>query len=283
MKTRTTYSEWSDVEQENDVAKAMKRVQRWTEHVGQGTRPVAYLCGGAGVGKTRAIKNGLRNSPHQPLFLSPTRYTDLIEAFREAGGKRPIIFEEADQVLNSVRMVNLLKIATDEDGPRLAEAGKFGRVKMNAPILLASNRNMNDDAAFPKEVREHIAALRSRSAPLVIPNAPLQVWEYACHLAITQNLIRTDQKGRGISIATQNAALEWFTRHIWRMDDVSPRRLKQIALTFARYGADEEDFALSDLQANLIRSAEEVSHLPVLPIPEVIPFSARTMPVSVAA
>lgn len=270
LKLRTTIEDWTAVETENEVAKAMQRAQRWTEQVCKGDLPVAYLCGGAGLGKTRSIKEGLKNSPFEPIFCNPINFEDIIRAFKTAAGKRPIIFEEADHVLNSVRMVNLLKIATDEDGPRVSENSRFGRVKMDAPVLLASNRDMNDGKAFPKEVRDHVGALRSRSEPLIIPSDPVQVWEYACYLAIVKGMLRTNQKGQGVSVATQNRALKWFTENMWRMDDVSPRRLIKIMQVFSRYSLDEESLILSDLQPMLKLPANAVADKPDLRVPQII-------------
>jgi hypothetical protein len=281
QKNRTTLADWQAVAIENRVARDLARAALWAEQVCDGSRPVAYICGVAGVGKTHAIRQGLHIAKARglaPIYCNPTSYREMVDAYAEAGGKRPVVFEEADQVFGTERMLNILKIATDEAGPRVYSEDGKRPVKLDAPTLVASNRDLNDDALFEPKLRPHIQALRSRSAPLVITADPHLLWEYACHLAITKGLIRQNNRGQGISLRIQDAALAWFTEHLWRLDEVSPRRLREIARGIDRYWDREhgnwkrggEEAWRADLQAFLTRPTQDtqVPTTPHMVLPE---------------
>lgn len=106
QKTRTSLADWQAVATENPVARNLARAALWAEQVCDGSRPVAYICGVAGVGKTHAIRQGLQIAKahgHAPVYCNPTSYREMVDAYAEAGGKRPVVFEEADQVCAAVR------------------------------------------------------------------------------------------------------------------------------------------------------------------------------------
>lgn len=267
---RTSLEDWQAVAADNPIACDLNRATSWVEQVCQGSRTVAYICGAAGVGKTHAIGRGLQIAKSrglEPVYCNPATYREMVEAYAEAGGKRPVVFEEADQIFGTERMLNILKIATDEAGPRVYGQNGKKPVKLDAPTLVATNQNLNDDALFAPKLRTHIHAVRSRNVPLVISTEPLLLWEYSCYLAIAKDLIRHNNRGQGISVHIQNMALEWFTQNLWRLDEVSPRRLRGIALGIDRYweraqgawGPGGEAAWRADLQAFLRHPAQSRS------------------------
>ncbi len=279
LKNRMSLQEWEAVKTENPVAQDLSRAALWAEQVCQRSRSVAYICGAAGVGKTYAVDQGLQTAKRRgvrPVYCNPASYRDMVDAYAEADGKRPVVFEEADQVFGTERMLNVLKLATDESGPRVYGRNGKRPVRLDAPTLLTSNRDLNEDAHFAPKLRPHVQALRSRSVPLVISADPLPLWEYACYLAITKGLIRQNSGGQGISVRIQDAALAWFTEHLWRLDEVSPRRLREIARSIDRYWDPSqktwkcggEEAWRADLQAFLKRP---VNAAPVPVIPRIFP------------
>jgi hypothetical protein len=274
MAVRETKQDWEAVAEQNEVAITAARCQRATRNVCKGTWNVALLCGPPSVGKSHSIKIGVQHAGVNPIHAAPENWRELLEVFSEAREVRPIIFDEADHILDSPRMINILKIATDRKGHRTYPY-KGRTLKLTAPVLIASNRDLNDGSLFEKAVRPHIAAIRSRRAPIVFPDSTtdagrLALWEYACYLAVVHELLKARQDNNGYnSPALQNAALEWFTQHVWRMDDVSPRALLQI-MAYIEAEPHQPSMWQSDCQSMLKVPAAEVVGKSTPPIPQII-------------
>lgn len=267
MQIRNSKNDWDEVGQTNPVAKSVEQIRRQTRSVCAGFISGALIYGGPGIGKSHVIRG--ETESRKPLFLRPKDSNDIIEAFIAAGPSRPIILEEADNVFNTVPMINVMKIALDVNGPRESWDRKHGTVKLHAPVLVATNRDLRNMSLFPKEVRPHIEAICSRVAPICLAGSVEELWEYACYLAISQDMLRF-RNGKAVSLVVQNTALEWFTRNMWRLDEVSPRRLKLVATMIEQY-PDKRDFWEADLQPFLVRTVAEVAHQEAFEIPQIVP------------
>ena len=243
LKTRMTEADWDAVEDANPLAAKMRTAQRKIEAVLRGDQAAAYLCGGAGVGKTHIINATINATGITPIRISTDSYRDVIRAFEESRGRTPIIFEECDQMFRSERTLNILKLATDAAGARKmqvwvpparkGEDGYFKTISCTNPLLFAMNGNINDINAFPRILQPHLQALIDREKPLVIDAAKEAWWEYSVFLALRRGLLRQSEDRRhDIPLALQNAAIRWFSANAWNMAHPSPRTLKKIAGVF---------------------------------------------------
>jgi hypothetical protein len=244
LKTRMTEADWDAVEDANPLAAKMRTAQRKIEAVLRGDQAAAYLCGGAGVGKTHIINATINATGITPIRISTDSYRDVIRAFEESRGRTPIIFEECDQMFRSERTLNILKLATDAAGARKmqvwvpparkGEDGYFKTISCTNPLLFAMNGNINDINAFPRILQPHLQALIDREKPLVIDAAKEAWWEYSVFLALRRGLLRRSEDGQqDVPLKLQNAAIRWFSANAWNMVHPSPRTLKKIAGIFA--------------------------------------------------
>lgn len=272
MKERNTYEDWADVErdQANAVASAVSLARSSTLAVAEGKLQVAYLSGPSGIGKSKAIDDAVSAMGAKPIRGNPHNYRDVIEALRQSRGKRPVVFDEADVLFRSDRILNALKIATEGK----ARQRVYNGASVNAPIFVSTNDDLGDDKLWPRELRPHHQALFNRSAPICIPGGNrADLWEYSVHVAITTPLLWEAQNGDGVPVALRNAALEFFTVNLWRLKVVSPRTLKNIATTMHLF---REDSALPHrLNAMLDSNAAATGLIP--PIPKVLPRPSAGM------
>lgn len=112
----------------------------------------------------------------------------------------------------------------------------------------------------------------SREHPITIDGNRAERWEYTVSLAVLHNLLRKSEDQKVfMPLEVQNAAIVWFTMNLWRLDEVSPRRLKKIAKMMMlhhsaeyRYGRQGLD---DDLEQFLMPSAG--SGLPHPPVPTI--------------
>lgn len=243
LTTRTTEADWDAVEDENPLAAKMRTAQRKTEAVLLGYATAAYLCGGAGGGKTHAINLAVATTGITPIRISTDNYRDVIRAFEESRGRTPIIFEECDHMFRSERTINILKLATDAAGARemqvwvpparKGEEGYHKTIRLTSPVQFAMNGNIMDLAAFPARLRPHLQALIDREKPVVIDGPKAAWWEYSVFLALRRGLLRKTEDGKlDVPLRLQNAAVEWFSENAWNLVHPSPRTLKKIAGVF---------------------------------------------------
>lgn len=238
-KKRKTETDWDAVPTESPLAKQLGGAKRRVHVVLAGSRPVVFICGGAGIGKTKAILdilNGRKSVRHLPS----TR-RDLEHCFEQSNGRTPIVLEECDNIFKSVPCLNLLKLATDPDGPRFVEvrvppkkkgaASTTKRISLKAPLVVALNGDLTDESQWPKECRRHIQAMCSREQPILIYPSREQAWEYSCYLALRKEMLRR-VNGLDVSIALQNHAIRWFTEHLYSLKEVSPRSLCSVLKFF---------------------------------------------------
>jgi hypothetical protein len=254
LKTRTTEEDWKAVETENPLSKRIRTARRRVEQVLDGNVRACYLSGGAGLGKTEAINAAVAG--RAVIRAIPRDYHDLLFWFERSKGTIPLIFEECDHLFRSERCLNLLKMATDPNGPKVIrvrvppkkknEVSTYKMIPLTAPLIFALNGDLNDHSHWPSKCIAHILALASREPPITIDGARTERWEYTISVAVLHNLIRRSEDHKTyLPLAVQKAAIEWFTTNLWQLDEVSPRRLKKIAQTMMlhhsagyRYGRD---------------------------------------------
>lgn len=253
---RRTVADWRKVADENVVARRMASAQFKLADLGTrggvGLRAV-YLCGPPGVGKTYSIVDQERrwaSDGIEPLRLRPGNVRELLDHFQAAGGRRPLIMEEADIIFRSKAMFEVLKQATDPLTPdTLYRMGKVEgeqaqvAINLNVPIVVSTNMDLGSDAGWDKKLLADRDALFNRSRPVVIPDDPFSLWEWSIYLALTSHLtrdfvIRNPSGGSPItqanSLAIQTQAMEWFTKNLNRLRVISPRTLKQVAQCMGR-------------------------------------------------
>lgn len=240
LRRRTTEADWDIVDEENPLARQMRTARRKTEAVIQGFARVAYLSGGAGVGKSHAISEAIQATGARVLRAVPDDYRQLIKLFDRSQGKVPLVLEECDHILRSLRSLNILKLATDSAGAQEMEVyvppkkrsqeGTHKMIRLTAPICVALNGDLTNDKEWPRECIPHIRALRDREAPFNIQADAEAWWEYAVFLALRKGMLRkTEDRQHDIPLRIQNKAIQWFTENAWRQTNLSPRRLVKIA------------------------------------------------------
>jgi hypothetical protein len=164
-----------------------------------------------------------------------------VDLFRTSAQDTPIVLEECDHLFASEGCLNVLKLATERHGQSIqvyvgaksARArGTWETVQLTAPVTFTLNNYLTDLAVWPKECRNHIQALCSREPPLTITADRAAQWEYAIYLATVEQMLRyTEGPDQPNPLDIQNAAMRWFSENVWRLSEVSPRRLTKIMRT----------------------------------------------------
>ncbi|MBF9234624.1 hypothetical protein [Microvirga alba] len=259
LKTRTTEDDWKTVEAENPLSKRIGTAQRRVQQVLDGYVRACYLSGGAGLGKTQTINAACAGKT--VIRAIPRDYHDLLFWFEQSRGKIPLIFEECDHLFRSERCLNLLKMATDPNGPKVirirvppkkGEVSTDKTIPLTAPLVFALNGDLNNYSHWPSACIAHILALASREHPITIDGDRAERWEYTISLAVLHNLLRkTEDRKAFIPLAVQNEAIAWFTENLWRLDEVSPRRLKKIAQTMMLHHSARYRYGMQGLQDDL--------------------------------
>jgi hypothetical protein len=263
LQPRTSLAEWEAVPLSNALCRDMEDAARKIGYVldpAKTAEIVAYVCGDAGIGKSHAIRVALRRAGKEGYFRIFNNYLDLIQAFETAAARRqPLILEESDQLLWSERQANVLKIATDAAGERVVhlkvrERDEDGmlvtvtkKIPLTAPLVVTSNKNLTDPSSFDSAMRPHVAALVSRSAPVLITGEREVQWEYACYLAICDRMLHKPDEKTSVAPDVQDKALAWFTTNLNRLVDGSPRTLKNVC-KFISYNPERPDLWERDLR-----------------------------------
>jgi hypothetical protein len=243
---------WKSVPDENKIARKLKSVRNEAKLVAEGKAIAAFICGPPGIGKTKAIADGLKSSAHKPLYANPCRVTLLLDAFHETEGKRPLVLEEADVIFRTSANLNVLKKATDAGGDRFyyphitdvwsSEKEKMVREKvrvdLRAPLLVSTNEDLSQ--SISSETAAHFAAVYSRCPPIIVPDDRAAICEWAIYLSLTSTLISYDNAGVALPLKTRAAALKWLSENRDRLADVSPRAIRNIALIVHQRGQDAQ-------------------------------------------
>ncbi|MFC0307662.1 AAA family ATPase [Rhizorhabdus histidinilytica] len=282
---RQTVEDWLKVADENAVAcrmaSATYKLGDLGTRGGVGLRAV-YLSGPPGVGKTHSIVEqeeiwaacGIK-----PLRFRPRNVGELLDQFKIAGGRRPLIMEEADIIFRSKPMFEILKQATDPLTPDIfyrvekVEGEKAAvPINLNVPIVVSTNMDLGSDVGWDKNLLADRDALFNRSRPVIIPDDPFALWEWSIYLALTSHLtrdfvIRNRSGGLPLvqanSLAVQAQAIDWFTDNVNKLEVISPRTLKQVAQSMGRtrYGDMPPAILAEELDGHL--GKERADPIPV--------------------
>lgn len=308
-KARRSVSGWQKVAKENAVARSMElarfKLGDLGKNGGTGLR-AAYLCGPPGVGKTQRIieqEAVWRAREIEPLRFRPANVNELLDYFEESAGRRPLIMEEADIIFRSKPMFEVLKQATDPTTPdvlyRMKRVGKGAKVaipvRLDVPVVVSTNMNLMSDNGWDGKLLPDRDALFNRSAPVLIPDDAIALWEWSVYLALTSHLtlrvsLRNPTGGKPIEqhspLGVQAVALDWFTDNIQRIAIISPRTLKLVAQLFGRAhrGDLPTNILMSELEAlcGADRQDINVPHKPdwamlLKAMPKMVQRSARSV------
>lgn len=246
---------WDKVEQSNSVSRQLRAMALTADRVAAETKRAAFLYGPPGVGKTNTIREALllfKLRGYAPVECHPARYQDLLSAFAEAEGVRPVVLEEADVVWRSERMLNILKIALDPT--RTIARRVYQGVNIAAPIYLTTNIDLSNFAGASRTLQTHGPALFRRVPPRGVSASLDDIWQFSVVLALRHGLIdNTEQEVWGVlrsqprPLDLRVEALKWFSEQRENLVSVSPGSLKQVALAFDYEAGDHRQLELETL------------------------------------
>lgn len=253
--------DWKLIENNNTVARQLRAMTLRADEVAAGHKRAAFLYGPPGVGKSMTVREALLHFKlrgHDPVECHPANYHELLAAFAEADGVRPVLLEEADVVWRSERMMNILKIATDKD--RSLTQRFYQGVNIAAPIYLTTNVDLNNLTEASSAMKKHAPALFRRVSPRGVRASRYDLWEYSVIVALHYGLLaHSEQEVWGVMrkqprpLELRACALKWFSEQRENLLSVSPGTLKEVALAFDY--ADPEHQQL-ELDALLVPSAQ---------------------------
>ncbi|CAO4151943.1 hypothetical protein [Methylorubrum extorquens] len=231
----------------NLVYKHMRVLEEVAEQVMIGTRRSAVVCGPTGIGKNYVFeaafrRHGLRWNPERPMSE-----VALIEAIEERSGKEDInVFDESDHMLRHLRMLNVLKIATDSKASEVILSYRVRNPKLRidpfpvkSGFIFLMNTNLHDrNLLEDKRLDEHIKAFNSRCSPFVMTFSHNDIYEYTAYLVASERMLMKD----GFSRDVTEQALAYFAETMHRVRDVSPRRIRNIATEIRRSPESWRDY-----------------------------------------
>ena len=260
----STAEDWTEVAKTNDVARKLSLTSAFLEQTLKRERVSCVVFGGSGMGKNYLVAKALAD--HAPkdkkgnaLFIDSKANTpvSLLTAFHEAqrhedGSKRkrvlPVVFNEARTQFATTAQLNILKIATDTDkdlsklwhdftwwteeedcdesGSEKIRRVKHKGVELNCPVIAMTNMQLSE---LPGP---DLDAVRSRVRPIEIPTDRYLLWEYTVHLALTTDLLLKDSHGQTIPLNVRSEMIDWFTRNMMRLSQVSIRTMLNVKDTF---------------------------------------------------
>jgi hypothetical protein len=209
--------------------------------VAAGYKRAAYLHGPSGVGKTHTMTDALmliKMRGTDPIECHPGRYQDMLKGFQAAyEADTAIVFEEADVIWRSEKMLNILKIATCP--LRSPSQRLYDGIPVTAPIFVTTNVDLEDETLWFPRLKVHILAVLRRCTPRGVSNDRRSLAEYTQGLAVYHGLINhVETEIWGVRhtttrpIADRAHALKWFTEQQNNLVSVSPASLKQVAAAF---------------------------------------------------
>lgn len=189
----------------------------------------SVLCSGPpGIGKTYLAMRALRKSKVRVRECSPKapQFCDILHKYRR---RAVLLFDDSDHFFSSEGLMNLLKKAMDSKLIRIIPDDRIkghGQFHFESGVVFLTNKNINNPNDFDREMRPHIEALKSRINPKIILSFDrLDCFNYSCWLATDGAHILRDL---GLSIAASNEVLRWFADNLWRLDEVSPRKILNV-------------------------------------------------------
>ncbi|WP_066592578.1 hypothetical protein [Sphingomonas pruni] len=247
--------DWKHIENTNTVARQLRAMTLRSDEVAAGHKRAAFLFGPPGVGKSMTVREALMHFKlrgHDPVECHPANYQELLLAFAEADGVRPVVLEEADVVWRSERMMNILKIATDKD--RVLSQRVYQGVNIAAPIFLTTNIDLSNLADASSAFKKHGPALFRRVSPRGVQASTEELWEYSIVVALHYGLLdHAETEIWGVMrkqprpLETRARALKWFSEQRENLLSVSPGTLKEVALAFDYADPDHQQLELDAL------------------------------------
>lgn len=218
----------------NAVYKSMKMVERIADQVASGARKNAVVSGPTGIGKNfifeRAFeRHGLLWQPERPVSEAA-----LIEHIEENNRENAVLsYDECDHMIRNLRILNVLKIATDTKNTDKILSYKARNKKLciepflvRCRFVFLTNTDLRSKALIgDRKLGEHIKAFNSRCVPYVMSFDHEALYEYTCYLVVCERMLMK----KGHSREVTELALSYFSETMNRVTDVSPRSVSQIA------------------------------------------------------
>ena len=229
--------DWNTVVSRNQVYLDIERAEIALRQLEDGTVNAVYISGPAGVGKTRIVVKAVerfRRSGREALSIGGADSLEDVRAvLAQSCGRRPVVMNDENSMLfSSMARLNLFKAAT-ETGTNL-----HGGVYVKAPIIVCTNADLSAKG-FSASKQARIPALWGATGPGVsidIERDRQELWEYTCHLALQDNLIRVVRGRRErlaeVPIHVALKSLDWFTTNSHRLAHLTPRTLQNVARNF---------------------------------------------------
>jgi hypothetical protein len=232
---------WRERMEGNQVLQTLSIVQELGTAIARGrvTRP-RLLCGTSGVGKTRALAGALDHHRRSYRRIKSSTKLGLAQALHAAARNKQIALFDDNKTWDHPDMLQVLMAATapPKEGPRIythiVNKKTVTYYFDNLTIVIITNTNVSDLSNFPKNAHPYIKALTSRVPPLILYPSDEEVYNYTCYLAINEDMLLRE----GYTLVEVNDALAFFGRNRYRLADVSPRSLLNIA-------AERRDFPKS--------------------------------------
>lgn len=233
-----TADQWAEIGKTSRIGRNMHLAKLAIGDVVNKSQRFAIIIGSPGVGKTQASRGAVEAWQRRgltPIHGQPANKQALLSLLSRSRGVNPLILDEADILFRSNAMTEVLKLATDPNGPGFIEGKTEGaRIPLTAPMVLLGNFRLQDlDPKHQTQAR----ALFDRQSPVEIIGDTIDLYDWTVHLALTTSLIdQCDFGGASycMSLADLHDALEWFRLNLWNLKSVSPRTLQKVAGWFFR-------------------------------------------------
>lgn len=237
---------WKQIERDNEVAVSLQMMELQCQQVGAGYQRAAYLFGPPGIGKNFVLDEALilfKMRGHERVDANPANYREMLAAFEEAAGERPIVFDECDVIWSSTRMMQIINIATDPKRGRSRRV--YQDVDVSAPFFVLTNLDLRDSTKWSKNLQHYGPPVFRRIPPSGVSTEASRrdLWEHSVGLALYHGLL---DKARievwGVSreqpraLADRVQALKWFSEQRDNLSSVSPATLIAVAEAFDASG-----------------------------------------------
>lgn len=244
IKTPQIYDEWCCLKSEDYDPLLELRIA--VSDIDSGRRKAAFIYGPPRIGKSHAIKQSLidRTAGRNIIYSGAKNKAELLNALYKTKGKYPLVILEADKLIESDGVIELLKQAIDDSLPkRVKHQGET--IRIDAPLVLEFTQN---PSLFVQKTYNQLSSLFAISPLVQISSDRHMIAKYCAHDAIVQSLLGDDHYIMN-NMQAAHDALDWFTTHVWKLKIVSPEMLKEIFDIFV-HSDEHRDMRLSALLLN---------------------------------
>jgi hypothetical protein len=192
--------------------------------VGNDKLRLAVAVGGPGIGKSEARRKALVGAKLRPTIFAPDADTVHDELAKHRKGC-VLVQADHDKAFASGIVVNALKHAFDDAAGRIVPDTRKGHkpFAFASSLLIETNRDITNAANVPSHMREHIEALLSRAEVVVkFTSDRLELYHWTSFLATRGGQIL---KQHDLTLAQSNEILAFLAEHLWRLPEVSPRKI----------------------------------------------------------